>query len=399
MFSNKKSFFFVASGLLAMLFILSTPQIILADQKISAEIDQALDYTLSTCLPNGPSHVDRGLLAPLVHFAKTTPSGSALKLDKREGATPAFISFRIDVPLKKLMQYMYDPNLPCYIVMPSSMRMTEWKSVENHPDGFPLLWKMFDNLQEPFFVRGVEREEITPDLNTGAYYGYDLYRSMTILPGPEKAVVSVSRQADKSDVGRKGAVVGDDQNWNYIYSNEEGVSMSGLGWASTYMYNGFTVSVFVETGPTSVQCVIFKWLKAGWSNMNMVKSSHIERGMTRFVSDLKTILESPFLPSYDELLDRRAELGTLENRELRDLLRPYFRTLASADDPILRRDPFSELLADDSYLDAMPRLEMEKILIHEFLRCRLGRTAALGADVCDRYSRLDNPWSAQPLVR
>ena len=44
-----------------------------------------------------------------------------------------------------------------------------------------------------------------------------------------------------SNIGRKGCVVGDDANWNYLYSDETGLTKTGLGWVDSYMYDAHSI--------------------------------------------------------------------------------------------------------------------------------------------------------------
>jgi hypothetical protein len=69
---------------------------------------------------------------------------------------------------------------------------------------------------------------------------------VTVLPGPTGPVlISVSSQNDLSEVGKKGCIVGDDKNWNYLYSNETGLNKTGMGWVDSYMYYAHSVLIYV----------------------------------------------------------------------------------------------------------------------------------------------------------
>ena len=83
-----------------------------------------------------------------------------------------------------------------------------------------------------------------------------------------RVFISVSRQRDTSSVGKKGAIVGDDAAWDYVYTREEGATARGIGWMDTYMYDSSTVTVFFDAGPGSetTQYAVFKWLKAALRN-------------------------------------------------------------------------------------------------------------------------------------
>jgi len=47
--------------------------------------------------------------------------------------------------------------------------------------------------------------------------------------GPRRTVISISKQADVSDVGRKGYIIGNDEDWTYFYSGGGGSERHGSG--------------------------------------------------------------------------------------------------------------------------------------------------------------------------
>ena len=88
---------------------------------------------------------------------------------------------------------------------------------------------------------------ITPDAHTGGYYQYMQDVAVAVFPGPSGPVlVSVSVQAEPSEVGHKGCVVGRDADWNYLYSGEKGLNKTGLGWVDSYMYSAHSALVLVS---------------------------------------------------------------------------------------------------------------------------------------------------------
>ena len=79
----------------------------------------------------------------------------------------------------------------------------------------------------------MQRESDTPDLNTGVYHEYDLKRTLILLNHKGRQVlVSLSKQIDKSDVGKKGIILGNDNDWNYYYSGEPGFTRPALDGSS-----------------------------------------------------------------------------------------------------------------------------------------------------------------------
>ena len=56
-------------------------------------------------------------------------------------------------------------------------------------------------------------------------------------------LLAISKQASISEVGKKGVILGQDENWTYLYSGQNGINRPGLGWVSSYMYDSYSVWV------------------------------------------------------------------------------------------------------------------------------------------------------------
>jgi hypothetical protein len=82
---------------------------------------------------------------------------------------------------------------------------------------------------------------------------------------------------DVSDVGKKGYVMGTDDDWDYFYSGKPGLTIPALGWVKSYMYGSSGINIYEEIDPQAgkVRCAVFKWLRAGWSGVNMVRRVYI----------------------------------------------------------------------------------------------------------------------------
>ena len=65
------------------------------------------------------------------------------------------------------------------------------------------------------------------------------------------ALISVSVMPGQSSVGLRGAIVGNDKDWTYVYTPEKGTNLAMLGWAETYLYGSASISVFMESAPGS----------------------------------------------------------------------------------------------------------------------------------------------------
>jgi hypothetical protein len=237
---------------------------------------------------------------------------------------------------------------------------------------------MLSRLDQPVMVTGVEHEEITPDLNTGAYYGYDLNRTLILMKYQGRpALISISRQKNVSDVGKKGVVLGKDGNWDYFYSGQNGLNKPGLGWVNSYMYDSYTISIFIEQGGSSplVHCGIFKWLRAGWADMNMVQNQHIYRGLQRYTNTVKEILEYPSLPEADNMAEIFSIIKAFSADELRDKVNKYIIQLSQkySEDTGSGGKLIAEILKDNSYLSQLNQYQMQSVLAVEYIKFLLGK--------------------------
>jgi hypothetical protein len=187
-------------------------------------------------------------------------------------------------------------------------------------------------------------------------------------------LISVSSQNELSEVGKKGCVVGDDTDWNYLYSGEEGLNTTGLGWVNSYMYHAQSVLIYVADSPSNVIHVgSFKWLNAGWAKMNMVNSSHILSGIKRFARDFKSVLEAPGLPKALVIEDKYRRLKQSDEQGLRRMVSTYLQALSSSGDSEVHSNPFKSLLSSGEYLEQMTREELVRILLLEYVKRSIGK--------------------------
>jgi len=332
-----------------------------------------LEYILS--LSQSKTDLDPGRLSGLIKFINTIPAKSSGVLKKREGATGAFHTFSIQGNLAHVIDYVYNPNIPIYVTMPSSVRKQNWLTpqIKKSLLNLPRYAKSTDDIR---LLRGRDSEAITPDTNTGGYYVYSQDRIVTILPGPTGPVlISASLQTDPSEVGKKGCIVGNDKDWNYLYSGETGLNKTGLGWVNSYMYYAYSVIIYVaDSSKNRVHIGSFKWLNAGWAKMNMVKSSHILQGIKRFASDFKAVLEAPGLPEAQNLAQKYQEFLQSEEQDLRRMVSSYLQALNNSETPELLSNPFKKLLSSGKYLQQMNREEMVKVLLLEYLKEFIGKS-------------------------
>jgi hypothetical protein len=347
-----------------------------------------LEYLLT--IPGGTDDIVPERLNHIIDFVVSTPADASMSMQDRDKASGAFHSFTLKGDLSRVLDYAYNPDIPVYVTMPSSVREQEWLASGTREGLKALPQAVKDGSR--FLVRGAEREIITPDANTGGYYAYTQDRAVAVFPGATGPVlVSVGCQTEPSEVGRKGCVVGDDSGWNYLYSGETGLNKTGLGWVDSYMYNAHSVIVFVtDTEAGVVRVGSFKWLNAGWASMNMVKQMHIVNGIKRFAADFKAVLESPRLPDVRELTSLYSGLLSDSVDSLRAMVEPYLAAIVSSGKASDLSRSFRKLLDSGEYLRNMTREEMVKIVLKEFLKERIGRPNLI------RVAQAGNSWTAFP---
>jgi hypothetical protein len=100
------------------------------------------------------------------------------------------------------------------------------------PVGLDLAWHV-----TPAIFKSLQYVENTPDVTSGAYYAYNLYNNLIIFRfGHSNVLVSISRQTDVSSVGKKGYILGSDDDWDYYYTGEKGLTLPALGWVPSYIF-------------------------------------------------------------------------------------------------------------------------------------------------------------------
>ena len=342
--------------------------------------DEGIDY-LFTMLKSKNNSCDVQKLSGLLDFVVSEKGKEAnLNPGERENATGAYFFSDVKAPLSKVIKYAYNHRLPSYITLPSVVRLGGWLVKPTVP--VANVWEKIGHVKIPIVIRGIEYEEITPDLTMGAYYRYNMDRLMVLLKYRGKDFfISVTRQMNPSTVGRQGVIIGPDADWNYFYSGQKGLNKAGLGWVSSYMYDASSVSILFEPGASRTQTrfVTFKWLRAGWGGINMVRQENIIEGCRRFASGFKKVLESPRLPEAEQLIDMHAGIKSLSDQDLTARLQPIGKALQklSRTDPGLSRSDFREMIESGKYLLGMSREERENLLMSEFLKLSIGKPSFL----------------------
>lgn len=336
------------------------------------EVKEALQSILnSTANQKTPDQKNIEFLLGFVQGQNYTPK-TLLILKERDEGLGVLYHDEFQFPLSDLIKYDLNPHVPGESLYPNSVRKNFW--YENSP----ILkdWNKIKDMklppETPFSTSGVEFEEITPDTNSGCYYSYNLNRQFTLLKDQKTdrtAMISVSVQAAPSSIGKKGIVVGDDKNWNYIYTPKEGSNLAMVGWAKTHVYASATVNVWTEPSPGKLNLTVFKWLKAGWSNMNVVNAEHITNGVKRYIAGFKQIMESDKRPSPKTIQTKVEAIRALSDADLDKELAAYASQLENmAKENDITNDDFVNMIKDASYAKTLDRKDKVIELIKLFMK-------------------------------
>jgi hypothetical protein len=331
---------------------------------------------------NPKAGLDAQAVAVLVDYVLEPKSNKESALPKYEDTSGAYYESDTRINFSNFLQYTYNSKVPSALTSPSSLRYSLWTDRPGELQKMPGSWKLPLPAGQTVIIYGSERDGITPDLTTGAYYEYGLKRTLILLNHKgRQALITISKQTEKSDVGKKGYILGKDDDWNYYYSGEPGSAKAGLGWVKSYIYNYFSVGVYVESGstPAIVRSGTFQWLRAGWAGINFVKTEHIIKGMKRHARTIKTILESPNLPPPKQIASTYQSLSDLPRN---DLIKRYaaLQQARQSSAVLCGNIKTNEIKKPDSYANT-PKEQMIQELMVEHLKIVLGKPSLLGEKV------------------
>ena len=328
---------------------------------------------------NPKAGLDAQAVATLVDYVLESKSTKESDLPKIKETPGAYYEFDTRINFVSFLQYSYNNQVPSALTSPSSLRYSVWTGLPGELQKIPASWKLVPPTGKPVIIYGLQHDGITPDLTTGVYYEYDLKKTLILLNYKGKQVfISISKQIDISDIGKKGVILGNDEDWNYFYSGVPGSTKAGLGWVKSYIYDFFAVGVYVESGPM-VRSGVFQWIRAGWSGVNFVQTSHIIKGMKRNAKSSKTVLESPKLPAISQITSTYQKLTSLPKNDLVDrytALQQARKSLAILSGKMDK----NEIKKQDSYANT-PKEQIVEELMLEYFKITLGKSSFLGKKV------------------
>ncbi len=365
--------------LLILPLMLLLPKASAEEVQLPKNLKPAMEHLLSLVGETAAENLDERLVGTLIEFVAAPKDMQATySMGLRKGAVSNYYEFRLERPFQEVMDLIYHPDIPSYITVPSSVRRSQWIEINGQQQPLPRITNALDSLSAPMIVNGVEFVENTPDTYSGAYYAYEQDRTLILMKHQGRRILlSISRQRDKSTVGKKGLVLGADEEWNYLYTGEKGCTRRGLGWVDSYMYRAESIMVYYETSdPTpQVKCAVFKWLHAGWAGVNMAQPVNIRKGIQRFAKAFKTVIEAPAIQASDQLAGAFRRIDNLPTETLRQKARDYFARLRSKyeDDSSRIKKWFERLFKDDHYFQDLQREELKALISKAYLKHLLGK--------------------------
>ena len=352
----------------------------LPEIQVPNDVSPALMHLLEQAGPDHQASFDAEKIIKLLNYIRSPKQQNALYfVDQKIGAPSGYFEFDLRQNLEQILKYAFNPNLPGFLMTPSSMRFSRWEQMPADGQRVPLLWNMLDKLDEPVIVKGIQFVENTPDLVSGAYYGYHLDRTLILFKhNNRRALISISKQKGTSDVGKKGYVLGSDDNWDYFYSGKPGLTIPGLGWVRSHLYDSYGVNIYyeIDTQAPLLRCAVFKWLRAGWSRINAVKKNHIHNGIKRFAKSFKEIMEHPSLPSIIAFSDAFSKIKAMSDTELRAKIKIYVSILEKRYGREYRppRQWSPKIFEDKSPWYQLSTEAMQSALMVEYIKVVLGKT-------------------------
>ena len=351
-----------------------------SEGKIADAVNAGLQHFTDLADPDRKILFDPAMVAPVLDFIETPKTNGVIYHSNIvRDLTSAYYEFDVHKDLKTIMGYAFNPDIPAIATMPSSTRLINWSGAKADQTNFPRVSRYLTEDNLPIKIRGRQYIEITPDLNSGAYYGYDTHQVLLFFKYRQRNVfVTISKQIDISTVGKKGYVLGSDKDWDYLYSEKTGLTLPALGWVQSYMYDSMGINIYyaAESAAPKVRCAVFKWLRAGWSGINMVQKKHIYRGLKRFGATFKEIVESPLLPPVNTLAHDFARIRGLSRDDLRTKMDLYSNILKSRYNSGRRplKKEASQLFEDQKHWHQMSKDEMESAMVIEYMKFTIGKT-------------------------
>lgn len=342
---------------------------------IGADVEKSILYIFSA-LSKKNKAIDFEQIKALLTLTESKVSSGTVSIKDKNGKG-AFLRESIHAPIDTVISYYFNSAIPLEVIHPAGTRtIIPLRNSENIPknDVANFLNKTQKDIKVYF---GYDREETTPDLFTGASYSYPIKKMNILLPeyNGKRIALVVNQQMENSTISTKAVTIGDDQNWNYIYSSLQGSTDESTSWVKSRIYDSAMILLIVENpANNTTEVFLFKWLRAGWLRINVVSSSHIYRGSKRVLYSMNKVLSSPHVPSPEEIVAKYSELRRMQESDLRNLLHPYSVKLSeiALKNPILKTNEWTPFVTDAKYASTLNKTNIVSLLVKTYVKERIG---------------------------
>ncbi len=344
-------------------------------EKISANIDPAVRYLYEKVdQPNAGKDFKPGQINALIRFVADNNKKDDVLLYPGKGVvdgTSAYYEIEIDLPLDRIMAYIYNPDIPKYIFNPLIIRYTRW---EKAPADFDI-FNSHDHhsRSSPVIVQGIKHVCTTPHPKIGGYFEYDT-RELRIgyFQDDQPIYIDISKMTDTSGPAHKGGSIGPADNWLFYYLDEKGLNKRFLGWVDAYIYTNVSLTVFVGQGDTT-RIGLFKWIKAGWAGINFAGRRRIHEGLKQYGLNLRKILTDATIPDPQTLAKKIIKLDNLPEAKQREQITSIFEKTRKilGEGIMFKNDRFRDVYRNGEYIQNLSEVEIKAILAKDYLKFHL----------------------------
>ena len=331
---------FVLRRFLATLALLFLPLSAVASAAVvSPEVQSGLDYLLDDARPKS-GRLSKERIAPLMAFVSRAMPGENWALAERNGNSAGLRVYELAMSMDRFLAYRSLVDVPGAVFAPSSVGWIRWIPHPDSPHTMDQIAVLSSReLTMPVAVVGTEVVKTTPDETTGGYYttSSDAHTYVGTWNG-KKTWVGITMQAGESTFGKKGVVIGADSDWTYYFSEKAGLTVGGLGWVKSKVYDSAGIAIYQEVAPGSgrIRCLFFKWIRAGWSGVNMAKTDHITSGQDRFFKGMEAVLTAERLPDPSLLSVVMKRFRSIPVGLMRDAVTGYWNRIETMSEGLAR---------------------------------------------------------------
>lgn len=342
---------------------------------IGIGVEKSIEYLFST-LKKGNKQIKHEDIQALLDITFSSVRSGTVSIKEHNGKG-AFLRETVQAPITHVIPYYFSNNVPLEVIHPAGVRSIiplRGSDAIIRTDVSDFLSSSLNSIKA--YV-GYDKEETTADLFTGASYTYPIKKMSILLPSykGKRIAIIVNQQMESSSISTKSVTIGDDQNWNYIYSSLQGSTHASTGWVKSHIYDSAMILLIAEN-PTdnTTEFFLFKWLRAGWLRINVVSSSHIYRGSKRVLYSINKVLSNPHVPSVEALAQKYSELRKMDEAQLRELLKEYSEEVSriAPTNPILKASEWKPFVANGVYASTLTKVQLVALLMKNYMKEHIG---------------------------